>query len=202
MRKISILARAAAAIFCAIAIVVAPLAQAQSTQEIYSGEGSEERQKCLSSPTVDCLFEIALQSAKKIEVADDRASALHSIAAAQAKAGHSGDAKNTFANALQAAKKIGRTKSRADALRDIAAAFAEAGHSGDAKNTFANALRTAEKIEDTLFRDSALSDIAIAFANAGFFPNALRTAEKLKARTTALTPCIALPPHSPKQDIA
>ena len=36
MRKTSIWARAAAAIFCAIAIVVAPFAQAKSAQEIFA----------------------------------------------------------------------------------------------------------------------------------------------------------------------
>ena len=40
--------------------------QAQAAKEIAN---EQKRQKCLSSPTVDCLFEIALQTAEKIEYA-------------------------------------------------------------------------------------------------------------------------------------
>ena len=139
------------------------------------------RQKCLSSPTVDCLFEIALRTAEKIEDVDNRVSILSVIATAFAEAGHGVDAKNAFANALQTAKKIEVARNRASALRHIAIDQAKAGHGVDAKNTFANALQTAEKIEVADDRDSALSIIAGAFAEAGFFPDALRTVEKIES---------------------
>ena len=147
----------------------------------------QKRQKCLSSPTVDCLFEIALRTAEKIEYAGNRASALRYITVAQAEVGHRVDAKNTFSNALRTTEKIKDAFNRASALRDIAVAQAEAGHGVDAKNTFSNALQTAEKIEYAGNRTSALRDIAVAQAEAGHgvdakntFSNALRTAEKIE----------------------
>ena len=177
--------------------------QAQAEKEIAA---KRKRQKCLSSPMVDCLFEIALQTAEKIENALARASALRSIANAFADAGLFPNALQTaektedallrgfalrdiavtfaeaglFPNALQTAEKIEGAFDRASALRSIATAQAEAGHSVGAKNTLANALRTAEKIEDAPNRASALRDIASAFAEAGLFPNALRIAEKIE----------------------
>ena len=144
--------------------------QAQAVKEIAA---EQKRQKCLSSPMVDCLFEIALRTAEKIKAADDRAISLRGIAAAFAEAGFIPDA-------LQTAEKIELTKFRADALRHIAIAQAEAGHGTDAKNTFDNALRTAEKIKIAFSHTFALRDIAIAQAEVGFSPNALRTAEKIE----------------------
>ena len=164
--------------------------QAQAEKEIAA---KRKRQKCLSSPMVDCLFEIALQTAEKIENALARASALRSIANAFADAGLFPNALQTaektedallrgfalrdiavtfaeaglFPNALQTAEKIEGAFDRASALRSIATAQAEAGHSVGAKNTLANALRTAEKIEYAPNRASALRDIASAFAEAG-----------------------------------
>ena len=163
--------------------------QAQAVKEIAA---ERKRQKCLSSPTVDCLFEIALQTAKKIDGERYRAPVLRDIAAAFAETGHGVDAKNTFANALRSAEKIEDAVSHARSLRNIAIAQAEAGF-------FPNALRTAEKIESvdwrasSLFersdwRASALRGIAAAFAKAGHgvdakntFANALRIAEKIEA---------------------
>ena len=182
--------------------------QAQAEKEIAD---ERKRQKCLSSPTVDCLFEIALQTAEKtgvyrsiplhgiaaaqaeaglfpdalqtaekIKYETRRVAALRDIAAAFAKAGHSIDAKKTFANALRTAEKIEDTKYHADALRRIATAFTNAGYDIDAKNTLANALRITKKIEDTGYRAAVLREIAVAFAEAGIFSNALRTAEKIE----------------------
>ena len=144
--------------------------QAQAEKEIAD---EQKRQKCLSSPMVDCLFEIALQTAEKIEDANDHASALRNIAAAFAETGHGVDAKNTFANALQAIEKIEDAIYRDLNLRDITFAFAKAG-------LFPDALRTAKKIEDADDRASALRNIAAAFVEAGLFPNALRTAKKIE----------------------
>ena len=199
MRKISILARAAAAIFCAIAIVVAPMAQAKSAQEIYSGESSEERQKCLSSPTVDCLFEIAFRTVDKIDHPGDHASALREIAAAQAEAG-------LFPNALRIAESLESTRfdhmiHHVDALIDIAAAFAEAGHGVDAKNTFTNAVRVAEKIDRPNWRASALSDITVAQAKASLFPNALRTTEKIEDRLDSTSVSTDIAAVQAKEDL-
>ena len=183
--------------------------QAQAEKEIAP---KRKRQKCLSSPTVDCLFEIALQTAEKIETfrsiplhgiaaaqaeaglfsdalrtaektriaSSRRVAALRDIAAAFAEAGHSVDAKKTFANALRTAEKIENAEFRADALRRIATAFTNAGYDIDAKNTLANALQTAKKIEDAGYRAVTLREIAVAFAKAGIFSSALRIAEKIE----------------------
>ena len=171
--------------------------QAQAAKEIAD---EQKRQKCLSSPTVDCLFEVALQTAEKIEDAS-RAFALRGIANAFADAGFFPNALQTaektedalhrgfalrdiavafakaglFPNALRTAEKIENAVDRVSALRDIAAAQAEAGHSVDAKNTLANALRTAEKIEYAPSRASALRDIDAAFAEAGHGVDAKNT---------------------------
>ena len=149
--------------------------QAQAEKEIAA---KRKRQKCLSSPMVDCLFEIALQTAEKIEDAFDLAFVLGDIAAAFAEAGHGVDAKNTFANALRTAEKIEYASFRASALRHIAIAQAKAG-------LFPNALLTAEKItaekiEDSNDRASALSGIAAAQAKAGHFLRAWLTAQKIE----------------------
>ena len=144
--------------------------QAQPAKEIAN---EQKQQKCLSSPTVDCLFEIALRTAKKIEYVNDRASALGDIATAFAEAGHSVNAKNTFANALRTAQKIKDARDRPFALLKIVSAQTKV-------DLFPDALRTAQKIEDADYRTFALNDIAVTQAKAGFFPNALRTAQKIE----------------------
>ena len=190
MRNTAVWTRAAAAIFCAFAIAVAPfalfapvaIARAQSAQ------------KCLSSPTAECLFALALQTADKadskrrdnvlreiaaaladsgrfdaalraadkIDNADKRAAAIRAAAVALAAAGR-------FDDAMRIADKIDSVIWRVSALQGISAALAATGRKTEAKNVFADAMRIADKIGDANKRSAALTRIAIDLAEAGEF---------------------------------
>ena len=123
---------------------------------------------------------VALETVNRIDFPGDfettimvRAEVLRNIAATQAKASRTEEARNTYSIALEIAKGIEYTDARVNALRDIAAAQAQA-------CDFPAALETAKGIEDMSDRSKALGDIAVAQAQACDYPAALETAKGIE----------------------
>jgi tetratricopeptide (TPR) repeat protein len=121
-----------------------------------------------------------------------RVTALRSIAAAQARLGLAGDAKETFIQARQRADALKGQLSRAEVLHSLDQAEAEAGMGDDATGTFEESLKLAEvpeilasspcvtapSAESRL--DTLLARLAEQQARAGNLSNSLRAARSIK----------------------
>jgi serine protease Do len=105
-------------------------------------------------------FAVAIASARRIDGASDRASALRELGVAQAEAGDRQAAGRSLSEALAAAQRIDDAWWRTWALEKIAAAQAKAGE-------FAAALATARQIDDASDRASALRELGVAQAESG-----------------------------------
>ena len=125
----------------------------------------------------------ALQTAKLIVYEYPRATALMSIAAAEAKAGHREEARRLFLTAVETANQIQIQDLRHDhpetsylnigeCLRTIAFAQAQAGFTKEAVGTCGS-------ISDRKWKNSALSTIAATIARGGDIKSAVRLAEKI-----------------------
>ena len=151
----------------------------------------------------------ALQTARLIDDASDRAGALSKIAEAQAKAGDPDGALQTARliddafdrdralskiaetqvkagdpdGALQIAKLIKWAYYRAKALSEIGKVQATAGDGPAAETTLALAIQTAGQIRSTTNRGTSLSNIADAQAKAGNIDEALQTAKQITNAT-------------------
>ena len=147
----------------------------------------------------------ALQTAKLIDDASDRARALSRIAETQAKAGDPDGALQTARlindvfgraralsriaetqakagdadGALQTAKLIEWAYYRADTLSEISKVQAKAGDGAAAKTTLALAIQSAGQVRAEGNRGTSLSNIADAQAKAGNVDGALQTAKQI-----------------------
>jgi hypothetical protein len=142
----------------------AAIAKTQSAIEQERERAEVPGERCLRAPSHSCLFDLALATARNIEDAGMRASALRQIdaarasqiAPAQAKAGQISQMAQalvegrTFEEALAYARSGEDAQMRASKLGFIAVAQAEAGQSDAARATFEEALATAREIEDDL----------------------------------------------------
>ena len=151
----------------------------------------------------------ALQTARLIDDAPDRARALSRIAETQAKAGDTDGALQTARliddvldraralsriaetqakagdadGALQTAKLIEWAYYRAEALSEISKVQAKAGDGAAAETTLALAIQTAGQVRNDEIRGSSLSNIADAQAKAGNIDGALQTAKQIDNAT-------------------
>jgi hypothetical protein len=103
-------------------------------------------------------------------ISDDsmEAQALALVGAAQARAGHAADSRETFGQALQAAQSIKRDDySKADAWASIAAAQAIAGDAPASGRAFTQAVQTAQSIQELPWKTLALCHIGAVQAKAG-----------------------------------
>ena len=121
----------------------------------------------------------AFETARNIDDADDRAVALGNIALAQAQAGNTQPAQNTFADALVDTQSIDHAGARAWALRSIASAQVKAGNIQSAQNTFADAINAAQSINAANRAATALRGIALAQVKAGDIDGAFDTARSI-----------------------
>ena len=117
----------------------------------------------------DSLAE-AVDAARSVTGAGRRASALNSIAQAQAQAGDSAGAARSFTEAVAAARSIAGAGGRAWALGGIAGAQARSGNPSGAARSFTEALAAARSIEDAYNRVAALRNIARAQVAAANHP--------------------------------
>ena len=141
----------------------------------------QERKRCFSSPTTDCLLTEALEVVEtgEIDVAHVRVSALVNIARAQAETGDKIGAEKTLADAMQTARTIDDASARAEALGNIATAQAEAGDKIGARKTLAKAIQTAREIDHASARAWVLQGIARAQAETGNIAGATQAAREI-----------------------
>ncbi len=150
----------------------------------------QERKRCFSAPTTDCLLTEALEVVKtgEIDVAHVRVSALVNIATAQAETGDKIGAEETLADAMQTARTIDDASARAEALGNIATAQAAAGDKIGARKTLTEAIQTAKEIDHASARAWVLQGIARAQAETGNNAGATQAAREINdARSRAWT---------------
>jgi len=117
---------------------------------------------CVASPTPECVFEMASDAARRIEVQNPRDHALAQIIESEAETGHIALAEKTLDG-------IQDRNAKDIALKSIAWAIAK---SGD----IARALQIAQDItNDSFVRDALYSQIAQTQATSGNLPEAYRT---------------------------
>ena len=136
---------------------------------------------CLQAPTPDCVFSIAVVTAKTIEKADRRALVFFWIAEAQAKAG-------CIAEAFATAKMIEHAVHRVGAFIEIASVQINEGDAKRAGETFDIPLETAKMIDGARRRTEVFIEIAAAQTKKGdieraraIFGIALETAKTIES---------------------
>ena len=130
-------------------------------------------QSCAENPQYQCAMELAQQITRRINDDFHHASALQSIASAQAKVGDIDGAKQTV-------RQIGSGTPHARASHAIAVAQIKAGNIDGAKQTIKDAKQVARKIESVFIRDLAYASIADAQAEVGDISGAKQTAQQIE----------------------
>ena len=125
------------------------------------------------------MWQDALATADSIAREELRAEALSSIVAAQAEAGLTDAARQTFADALTNVRSIYPLSVHSNALLEIGTALAEAGLMDEARQVLEQAVDVAGLISEDRQRYRMISDLARTWAELGQLEEALRAANAI-----------------------